>query len=188
MVRRNPPEEATAPLQYDTIAAIRQELRNDVREYVKGLLEAQKVRIDAVTGVAKEAKTISSSAKDEAMKPHSCLNQEIISAQGNAITNWSKWWRNIMITLLIAIVSVGGVMAAWWADQSKTRIEVTNLHHKIEEIDATVRTTKADFDSFRIVFEQKEVQGARVQEEQMRDISKTVTEVIKAELRKSRRR
>lgn len=165
MVQRNP-EDTSVPLQYDIVVAMRQELRRDMRDYAKNLMAAQNVRIANI--------------------------KDSTAEQGVSITNWSKWWRGIMITLLLAIVSIGGLIAGWWSDQTQMRSDVSSLNHKIEEIDDTVKTTKSDLDSFRITFEQKEAQVDQVRQEQLRvqlhDLSQAVTNTIKAEMRKSRRR
>lgn len=154
--------ETPAQLRYSHMEALRRELRRDLREYADSLTRAQEVRVDA-------------------------LKEDTAGLQ-NSVTSWSGWWRGIMITVIVALLGLGGMLAGWWNDQSETKRDVADLKTKIGEVDQTVKSTKADFDSFRVTFDAKVRKDTADRQKQIQAVTEAFTKVVKTEMKKSRRR
>lgn len=180
--------ETPVRLRYDAMESLRRELRRDLRQYVDDRMDAQGVRLDAIKDDAEEAKNLGISARDKAMLPHECTQQATLEKFDKTLTSWSNWWKGIMVTIIVAILGLGGLIAGWWSDQGETKRDVVELKNEVVEVKQTVEETQDKVDSFQTTFETHNQQAEKKQAQQVQVITQAVTEVVKSEIRKSRRR
>jgi archaellum component FlaC len=90
------------------------------------------VRIEEIQKDIKEAKSIALSAKKIADKP-TCVKEEVLNSLKSEVTGWAKWWRGIIVTIILCVF----IMAGWFfSDQAQS--------DKIEQLDSTILEVKQD--------------------------------------------
>jgi hypothetical protein len=88
-------------------------MSDDLREWVKS-------EIRRVESMAEEAKLIGLAAKD-----HPCAQGNILTDLRSRVGSWDKWWKATVVSILLAIVSIGGFV---WMTGSKTAVVETKMN------------------------------------------------------------
>lgn len=173
---------------YGQMEALRKELKTELQEYVRHLVraetakfEANSARLDAVKDDADEAKRISISARDKAMKPHDCAQSTVLEELKRVVGGWSAWWKGIVVTVIIAVASLGAVTAKWWSSLERTQVEVKNLQTDVSEVSQAVQSTRNDVQTLKNTLENQNA-------EQLESVTEAVKNTIQREMSRSRRR
>lgn len=163
------------------VDALRQELRHEAHGYIENLLAVQKERINHIQEKTDETKRICIDVQERSMLTHKCSQLVSIQEMRKSIQVWSNWWRGIMVTVILAILGLGGVIAGWWMDQAELKGEVTGLHGKMVQVESA-------FTDFRAEYAEKEANDLAGRRQQVAEIKEAVTDAVSSALQKPRPR
>jgi len=164
---------------------IREEFGKRVtKELLDAKLEGFQKQIDAINKGGEDTKSIALSAKKRANMPHDCVQAEIIVDIKSEVSGWTKWFRVGLVSLIGAIIAIGGT-ALWRFSVLSSNVESTqNSIGRIENNVSGLETSHKDLT--QAVTDLKKQDVARGQE-QLGEIKATVTDAVRQAIKEERR-